>query len=110
MTRNITHVPTTARRNQTLGSAVPERTLRINQEKGKTLAATSAMEEEEKTAKLGTLPDGTKLVQAPKRAWRPQAKNTYEEPEAETKETESLEWAHQDMGKTVLKPKETLSP
>jgi len=40
----------------------------------KTFAASSATEEEEKIAKTGTLPDGTKPVKVPKRIWRPQVK------------------------------------
>jgi hypothetical protein len=47
----------------------------------RTFAASSATEAEESIAKKGVLPDGTKPVQVPKRVWRPQVKNIYEEEE-----------------------------
>ena len=74
-------------------------------------AASSATAEEEKIAKLGRLPDGTKPV-APKKKfkWRPQVKNIYEEPEVEVAEMENLDWLFRDQGKVTLKTTGMLPP
>jgi hypothetical protein len=72
---------------------------------GRTFAASSATEEEETIAKTGGMPDGTKPVQVPKRVWRPQVKNIYEEPEFELPEASSLDWAYKPLGKTMLQNK-----
>ena len=71
----------------------------------KTFAASSATEEEELIAKTGRLPDGTKPVQVPKRVWRPQVKNIYEEPEFDLPDASSLDWAYRTLGKTMLQNK-----
>ena len=75
----------------------------------RTFAASSATAAEERVAKLGRLPDGTKPV-VPKKSfgWRPQVKNIFEEPEVEIKEMENLDWLFKDQGKAALRTKSKL--
>ena len=74
-------------------------------------ASSSATAEEEKIAKVGRLPDGTKPVVPKKKfGWRPQVKNVFNEPEVEIKEMETLDWLYRDQGKVALKTTETLPP
>ncbi|CAJ1965984.1 unnamed protein product [Cylindrotheca closterium] len=70
-----------------------------------TFAATSATEEEEIIARRGQLPDGTKPVKVPKRIWRAQVKNVYEEPEADLDSPATHDWMFEEHGKTVIKQK-----
>ncbi|CAJ1950406.1 unnamed protein product [Cylindrotheca closterium] len=67
-----------------------------------TFAATSATEEEEIIARRGQLPDGTKPVKVPKRIWRAQVKNVYEEPEADLDSPATHDWMFKEHGKTVI--------
>ena len=75
----------------------------------RTFAASSATAAEERVAKLGRLPDGTKPV-VPKKSfgWRPQVKNIFEEPEVEIKDMENLDWLFKDPGKAALRTKSKL--
>ena len=71
-----------------------------------TFAASTATEAEERIAQAGKFADGSKPVQVPKRVWRPQVKNAYEEPETEL--DDDHEWLFQDLGKTVVKQKKDI--
>ena len=78
---------------------------------GRAFAASSATAAEEKIARLGRMPDGTKPVAPIKKfGWRPQVKNVYEEPEVEINEAENIDWLFRDQGKTTLKTKDPLPP
>ncbi|CAJ1955479.1 unnamed protein product [Cylindrotheca closterium] len=68
-----------------------------------TFAATSATEEEQMIAKWGQFPDGTKPFKVPKRIWRAQVKNVYEEPEADFDSPATHDWMFKEHGKTVIK-------
>jgi hypothetical protein len=58
----------------------------------RTLAAPLATEAEQRIAKSGEQPDGSKLVSVPKRVWRPKVKFQYEEPEDLLDTSEDLDW------------------
>ena len=68
-------------------------------------AATSATVEEERIAKQGKLPDGTKPVQVEKRIWRAQVKNIYEEPAADLDDPSTHDWLWEEHGKAAIKQK-----
>ena len=65
----------------------------------------SATVEEERIAKQGKLPDGTKPVQVEKRIWRAQVKNIYEEPAADLDDPSTHDWLWEEHGKAAIKQK-----
>jgi hypothetical protein len=76
----------------------------------RTLAASSATEAEQKIAKLGKQPEGSKPVSVPKRLWRPKVKFQYEEPEDLLDTSEHLDWMFENKGHVVAEPKQELLP
>lgn len=80
------------------------RKLIMSTEHARVFAASSATVKEERRAKLGIMEDGTKSVHVPKRVWRPQVKNTYEEPEFQDL-AETMDWLFEDSGKVAAKHK-----
>jgi hypothetical protein len=76
----------------------------------KTLASSAATEAEQRIAKLGKQPDGSKPVQVPKRVWRPKVKFGYEEPEDLLDMSDASDWMLEDKGKVIAEPTNELPP
>jgi hypothetical protein len=73
------------------------------------MAATSATEAEQQTAKQGQA-DGSTPVTMEKRTWRPKVENVYLDPEVEIDHMESLDWLFKEEGKVIIKNKRNLPP
>ena len=80
--------------NQQNGTYMRESNLEsyTRQLKKRTFAASAASEAEERIAKSGRHPDGSKPVKVPKRIWRPKIRMMYKEPEALLDTSGDLDW------------------
>jgi hypothetical protein len=81
-----------------------------NERKPRDFEASTATEAEQKIAKLGRQPDGSKPVTVPKRVWRPKVKFQYEEPEDVLDTSDEFDWMFEDKGPVVAEPTQTLPP